>query len=287
MTLAEIKKELKSLFVKDLSKTLKKIESYLKSDSSLSGNLIILQGSYSNLKQDEIRGIISNEDSNLRRNKLRYSILQIIDAMDEDDVNQEKIKNNVTNSSVISISSQSEIYISYAWRGESEEVVNLLDAELQKRNIKVIRDKRDLGYKGSITEFMKDIGKGNKVIVIISKKYLESENCMFELTQVYENKDFAKRIFPIVLEDANIYSPISRIKYIKYWNDKIVELDEAIKSVGTSLNMSELQQELNNYGNIRAAFDKMSFILKDMNALTPEIHRGQNFEVLYKQLTSS
>jgi hypothetical protein len=134
---------------------------------------------------------------------------------------------------------------------------------------------------------MKDIGKGNKNIVVISEKYLRSENCMFELTQIYENKDFARRIFPIVLEDSDIYSPISRIKYINYWNDKIAELDKAIKSSGTSLNMTQIQQELNNYGNIRAAFDNMAFTLKDMNALTPEMHQNENFEVIYNQLTSS
>ncbi len=110
---------------------------------------------------------------------------------------------------------------------------------------------------------------------------------MFELTQIFENKDFAKRIFPIILEDSNIYSPISRTKYIKYWNEQIAELDKAIKDVGTGLNMTQIQQELNNYGNIRASFDNMAFILKDMNALTPEMHRNKNFEVLYKYLTKS
>ena len=51
------------------------------------------------------------------------------------------------------------VFISYAWGGEREEVVNQIDQALQKRGIKIIRDKRDLGYKGSINEFMERIGQ--------------------------------------------------------------------------------------------------------------------------------
>lgn len=66
------------------------------------------------------------------------------------------------------------IFISYAWGGEREEIVNQIDKSLQERGVKITRDKRDLGYKGSIKEFMERIGKGNCIIVVISDKYLRS-----------------------------------------------------------------------------------------------------------------
>ena len=108
---------------------------------------------------------------------------------------------------------------------------------------------------------------------------------MFELVQIYEHKEFAKRIFPIILEDANIYKPVSRIGYIKYWDGEITKLDEAIKSLEKGMDVLALNQELNNYGKIRKLFSDMAFILKDMNALSPEMHRNQNFDTLYKSLT--
>ncbi len=301
MTLAQIKEILQSLVIEDLGKALEKFKSILDSASDYITPTILHQSNYAGLKKEIANGTIPEARLNLTRNRIRAGLLDMINDLDEDDVDMAAAAANLKSSkdqqpipeksisemSSGQINSTSGIYISYAWGGESEKIVNLLDDELQKKEIKFIRDKRDLGYKGSIVEFMKDIGKGNKIIVVLSKKYLESENCMFELTQIYENKDFAKRIFPIVLEDAGIYSPISRIKYIKYWNDKIAELDEAIKSAGTGLNMTQIQQELNNYGNIRAAFDKMAFVLKDMNALTPEMHQNQNFDILYQQLVSA
>src|SRR5688572_4207170 len=81
------------------------------------------------------------------------------------------------------------VFISYAWGGESEEIVNQIDQALQQRGLKIIRDKRDLGYKGSISGFMERIGQGNCVIVVISDKYLRSPNCMFELVEIAEGKN--------------------------------------------------------------------------------------------------
>ncbi len=66
------------------------------------------------------------------------------------------------------------VFISYAWGAEREEIVNQADQALQKRGIKIIRDKRELGYKGSINAFMERIGRGDCVILVISDKYLRS-----------------------------------------------------------------------------------------------------------------
>lgn len=297
MTLTDIKTHLKLLLTNDIGKALEQLKSVTK-DNDLFNTVILQQGTYNGLKKNMQNGITSEANANQQMNRLRYNFTQIIDDIEEEQIIIEKAtqlfqKSNAPSSDDNNIShnntptnSTSDIYISYAWGGDSEKIVDQLDKELQAKGIKVTRDKRDLGYKGSIVGFMEDIGKGNKIIVVISEKYLKSENCMFELTQIYENKDFAKRIFPIILEDSKIYSPVSRISYIKYWNDKITELDEAIKSAGTSLNMTEVQKELNNYGDIRASFDKMAFVLKDMNALTPEMHKNQNFQTLYDELTS-
>ena len=107
-----------------------------------------------------------------------------------------------------------EIFISYAWGGESEDLVNQLDEAFQAKGITIIRDKRDLGFKGRIKAFMERIGRGKAIIVVISEKYLKSQNCMFELVQIADNGQFYERIFPIVMSDANIYDPIQCIEYV-------------------------------------------------------------------------
>jgi internalin A len=175
------------------------------------------------------------------------------------------------------------IFISYAWGGEREEVVNQIDQALQKRGLKITRDKRDLGYKGSIKEFMERIGQGNCVIVVVSDKYLRSPNCMFELVEIAENKQFHDRIFPIVLADADIYDPVKRIGYVKYWEEKRAELAEAIKTLDPA-NLQGIRDDMDLYDRIRDKISGLASTLKDMNTLTPEMHRESDFSHLYNAI---
>lgn len=174
---------------------------------------------------------------------------------------------------------QKAIFVSYAWGGESEAIVDQLDQAFQASGITIIRDKRDLGYKGRIKNFMEQIGRGKAVIVVISKKYLESENCMFELVQIAKNDQFYDRVFPIVLADANIYKPIQRLKYVQYWEAQIKELDEGMKSVN-SANLQGFREAIDLYTEIRAVIAELTATLKDMNTLTVDMHREADFEQL-------
>ena len=181
------------------------------------------------------------------------------------------------------MSDSHQVYISYAWGGESERIVNELDADLQTKGIMVVRDKRDLGFKGMIRDFMQQIGRGHAVILVISDKYLKSPNCMFELVEIAKNKDLYDRVFPIVLGDADIYNPVNRIKYIKHWEEKLKELDEAMRSV-SSANLQGMRDEIDSYDEIRDNISNLTFFLKDMNTLTPEMHENSNFAILINAL---
>lgn len=173
------------------------------------------------------------------------------------------------------------VFISYAWKGESEEIVNQIDRALQERDIRIIRDKRDLGYKGSISEFMERIGRGSCVIVVISDKYLRSKNCMFELVEIAENKQFSDRIFPIVLSDARIYDPVDRLDYVEYWEGEKARLNQRIKNLSDVSNLQGINEELNNYDRFRDRISGLTSTLKDMNTLTPDMHRDSDFSDLY------
>lgn len=172
------------------------------------------------------------------------------------------------------------VFISYAWGGESEEIVNQIDQALQQRGLTIIRDKRDLGYKGSIKSFMERIGQGNCVIVVISDKYLRSPNCMYELVEIAEGKEFYDRVFPIVLSNAEIYDPVKRLRYVKHWEDKLAELDQAMRAVGQA-NLQGIREEIDQYSRIRDKVSGLTSILKDMNTLTPDIHRDSDFHEIY------
>jgi len=172
------------------------------------------------------------------------------------------------------------VFISYAWGGEGEDIVNQIDQALQQRGLKIIRDKRDLGYKGSISAFMERIGLGNCVIVVISDKYLRSPNCMFELAEIAEGKQFHDRVFPIVLNNVDIYDPVRRLEYVKHWEAKRGELAQAMKEVDPA-NLQGIREDMDLYDRIRDKVSGLTSILKDMNTLTLDMHRDSDFSEIY------
>ncbi|MEZ4710850.1 MAG: toll/interleukin-1 receptor domain-containing protein [Caldilineaceae bacterium] len=169
-----------------------------------------------------------------------------------------------------------EVFISYAWGGQSEAIADKLDAAFAAKGITIVRDKRAVNYKDLIRDFMRRIGQGNCVIVLIGQKYLTSENCMFELIEIAKQGEFKDRIFPIVLSDAKIYRAIGRIPYIQHWEAQIKELEEAMRSVSAA-NLQGIREDLDLYVAIRNTISNLMDILADMNALTPEIHQESDF----------
>ena len=176
-----------------------------------------------------------------------------------------------------------QVYISYAWGGESERIVNELDADLQTRGLQVVRDKRDLGYKGRIGAFMQEIGRGHAVVVVISDKYLRSPNCMYELVEIARQPQLGDRIFPVVLRDAEIYDPVARVGYVRHWEERIKALDDAMRGVSAA-NLQGLRDEIDSYDEIRDRIAGLTALLKDMNTLTADMHEHSDFSGLIAAL---
>ncbi len=181
---------------------------------------------------------------------------------------------------------EQQVFISYAWGGESETVANEVELILRKQGIDLVRDKTDLGFKGLIREFMEKIGQGNFVVLIISDKYLKSKNCMFELMEVERKGEFFDRIFPIVLPDANIYDSLGILGYLKYWDQKIKALNASAKELDNLADTRKVQEDINLYTDIRGAIDDLAGKLSNMNTLTVEIMRSKTYQPLVDALVA-
>jgi len=180
--------------------------------------------------------------------------------------------------------SGSEIFISYAWGGESEKIVNEIYPVFTEKNYNIIRDKIDLGYKGNIKGFMQKIGSGTAIIVVISDKYLKSENCMFEMLEIHKNKDTWNRIFPVVMPDAKIYDEIERIDYLNYWDLKVEELKAKIKTIVNPVGTVAVIEKINQYNDIRRIIDEIMDMLRNMNTLTPQMHTDSGYNILISEI---
>jgi HEAT repeat protein len=175
-----------------------------------------------------------------------------------------------------SIMTNQQVYISYNWQEDSNEIANQIVQAFEAKGIEVIRDKTHTSYKDSIKKFMQQIGQGQCVIAVISDRYLKSPNCMFELVEITKVGDFYNRIFPIILPDTKFYKAIDRLNYTQYWDEQIKELEIAMKS-GSLANLQGITDELNLYTEIRSRIASLTDTLKDMNTLTLDLHRESEF----------
>lgn len=162
-------------------------------------------------------------------------------------------------------------------------IADEVEAFFEKKGIPIVRDNKEIGYKGLIKEFMQRIGKGKYIILIVSDHYLKSENCMFELVQIAKSGEFYDRIFPLVLESAKIYKAYDRLDYVHYWENEIKELEEKMK-IGGLTNLQGIYEYLNLYSEIRQNIAKLTDILKNINTLSIKMHQDSNYEELYNAI---
>jgi len=87
-----------------------------------------------------------------------------------------------------------------------------------------------------------------------------------------------------VLNDADIYKPITRARYVKHWKAQKDELNSEMEGTDKT-HFPELFAELQRYDEITRAFDQLGKMLSKMNALTPEQHQDSDFEQLATLLT--
>lgn len=186
-----------------------------------------------------------------------------------------------------------DIFISYAWgdpseTGESREgIVDRLYEVLVAKHFKVVRDKKDNGYRKFISDFMRRIGRGRLVIVVISDKYLRSPYCMYELLEIYEHSQFKNRVMPVVLPDAKLYDLLDRLDYVLYWKQKKDAIAERMTKLGIDAFSSDgAYREYDLY--YRRVFnniDKLTSLLGDWNALTPKLLEENSFATLLNAIT--
>jgi len=69
-----------------------------------------------------------------------------------------------------------QVYISYNWQEDSNEMANQLVQAFDAKGIEIIRDKTHTTYKDSIKNFMRQIGQGKCVVAVISENYKQNTN---------------------------------------------------------------------------------------------------------------
>jgi hypothetical protein len=188
------------------------------------------------------------------------------------------------------------VFFSYAWgdsheEGESREaIVNKLYNTLLKDGYTIVRDNANLEYKGFISNFMQQIGRGNVIIVFISDKYVRSPYCMYELYEIARNSRFEKPVFrekivPVLIEFIDFTKPEVIERYFSFWR---IEQDKWEGLIKASIGQLSAEQ-YSRYEKVKLIsqhFGQMVDWLLDMNTLNPVLLAENNFEIIKKTINS-
>jgi len=87
---------------------------------------------------------------------------------------------------------------------------------------------------------MERIGRGNRVFIFLSDKYLRSTCCMTELFDIWrhcrqEDQAFIDRTRVYVLPRAKVGTLKDRTQYVLYWRAKFDEIDALAKAHGPTV----------------------------------------------------
>ena len=179
--------------------------------------------------------------------------------------------------------SEPEVFVSYKIQAESVACVEKVEAALEAEGIKVLRDVREVDYKDSFREFMERLGRGNAIIVVLSKGYLESKFCMFELLEIAKATNLRQRIFPIVLPDANVFDDLILADYLLHWETKSKELKAKLDKLDGH-GQGNLRKTLDLFADIRRMFDELTAVLGDMKVMSPDHLNDEGFATLIRQI---
>ena len=174
-------------------------------------------------------------------------------------------------------STQTSLFISYSW--SNTDVADQIEKDLSQLQIKVQRDVRDLKYKASIPEFMSQIRDTDFAIVLLSEEYLKSKNCMIEVLHLLKEREYEKKILPIVCGKPGIYSTVGRLIYTKHWENKKNSLEKIISSHKPEMVIDELA-ELKAINTIHAEVNPFLSYISKLKNITFEELKSEGYKSL-------
>lgn len=179
------------------------------------------------------------------------------------------------------------VFLSYCHKDKP--IMKVIKNSLEKEPyIELTVDEEQLDYKSDLTEFMKTIKNHDFAVAIISHSYLQSKNCMYEITELMKDDNYIEKLLFVILSDderqfydkeitqvkPNIYDVLGRIEYVEYWKSKETELNDRIRGLEDLSIAPMLTNELN----------KISLITKNSDKMLDKLanQKGVSFNKMYE-----
>lgn len=178
---------------------------------------------------------------------------------------------------------QPQIFLSYSWK--NKDIADAIDNDWQAVGLTLIRDVRDAKYKQNLKQFMQRVHESDYVLLLISKDYLESKNCMYEALEVFGNPDFKSKILPILTKDAQISDTLIRLAYIEYWDAKQQKLNDSLKRMASSpIRAASIIEDLRQLAKIGDSIDAFASEIKDMLCASWPTVQKEGYAIIFDHI---
>jgi len=212
---------------------------------------------------------VSREISNAQNNKKVNDIIQ----------------NNQKKSKTKENPKKSKIFLSYSHK--DEKIADRIDDFFISKKIRLTRDVRDAPAYSSLKIFMDTIRDHDYVIMLISDAYLKSTNCMYEIIQFIQKRNYIDRTFPIVIDnEATIFDHSKHSKYIHYWQMKYKELGDEIKTLQNTGTIS-LHAELDKINKIQSNIGVFLNKIADLKCSPLDELESTNYKAILDKISKT
>lgn len=188
-----------------------------------------------------------------------------------------------------------EIFISYAWGDDTPagriraQAVESLYSALAEDGLSPVWDLDQIRSGERISAFVRRLTRADLVVAVISKKYLRSFYCMYEIYKLWQRfqgdaDDLVRCLVPIVLPDVRLENFEKRAPYLEYWSKRAAKLETLIRNP----NLSPSRESWDEVRLVRQfAFHVDDILVFLENVLMPrrlEAHLDNHFQAIKEAL---
>lgn len=253
-------------------------------------SLILLEARNNRINQNVRDGVISFDNAQVTINRIVAGVNSFVGEVDAN-LEIEMAEADEVTEEWVTPGKHAKVYFSYAWGDDEDEkgikreqVVDKLYDSLKSDNIEVIRDKMSLEYGGLISEFMKETGQGDLVVVFISDKYVRSPYCMYELFEIarnsrWEKSEFAKRVLPVRVESLKLDDPMVLDEYFEHWEQEKDKWEAFMRKRMDAVTQAQ-STRYHNTKEIQRQFGRLADWLADINSSSLKLLSENDFHLV-------
>ena len=174
------------------------------------------------------------------------------------------------------------VHITYKHDEAYADAIKAIQDGLNAHKIPYSIDDYDILYRDNIQKYEEEIGASDIVVMFVIPNYLKSLDCMYEMTQIFNNGNTKNRVYPVV-DLGNVPRNSDGLTLIKkYWNDKKNKNADSIKN--ESGNSTFMLDEICKINGVLKVLDDFWDYIVHINTGSYERIIANNAELLMQEI---